>query len=125
MSDRPLFDVARATLVPFLTYASPAWWDFASALDKSMLQAVLTKAKRWGLYGGKHPLELAKICESADMELLENVIKDCNHVLYDLLPPNRCLVTTLGLDLTSMFYPSKTFIRLRISWTECYNVDMY
>ena len=29
----------------------------------------LTKAKRWGLYGGKHPRELAKICETADMEL--------------------------------------------------------
>ena len=41
----------------------------ASAGDKSMLQAVLTKAKRWGLYGGKHPLELAKICETADTEL--------------------------------------------------------
>jgi len=25
------------------------------ALVRSMLQAVLNKAKRWGLYGGKHP----------------------------------------------------------------------
>ena len=67
MSDGPLFDVARSTLILSLTYASPAWWGFASAGDKSMLQAVLTKAKRWGLYGGKHPLELTKICETADI----------------------------------------------------------
>ena len=46
-----------------------------------MLQAVLTKAKRWGLYGGKHPLELAKISETADMELFKNFIKNSNHVL--------------------------------------------
>ena len=56
-----------------------------------MLQAVLNKANRWGLYGGKHPLELelAKICETADTELLKNVIKDSNHVLYDFLPPKK------------------------------------
>jgi hypothetical protein len=50
-----------------------------------MLQAVLNKAKRWGLYGGKHPLELelAKICDTADIELFKKVINDCNHVLYD------------------------------------------
>ena len=69
MSDGPLFDVARGTLISSLTYASTAWCSFASAGDKSMLQAVLTKAIRWGLYGGKHPLELAKICETADMKL--------------------------------------------------------
>ena len=36
-----------------------------------MLQAVLNKAKRWRLYGGKHPLELelAKICETADIRV--------------------------------------------------------
>ena len=38
-----------------------------------MLQAVLNKAKRWGLYDGKHPLELATICETADTELFFNV----------------------------------------------------
>ena len=48
MSDGPLFDVARGTLISSLTYASTAWCSFASAGDKSMLQAVLTKAKRWG-----------------------------------------------------------------------------
>ena len=86
-----------------------------------MLQAVLNKAKRWGLYGGKHPLELelAKICDTADIELFKKVINDCNHVLYDLLPPKRCMVTTLGHDLASMFYASKTFMRTRIFWTEC------
>ena len=74
MSVGPLFDVARSTLIPSLTYASPAWWEFASAGDKSMLQAVLTKAKRWGLYGGKHPPELSKICETADIELFKKVL---------------------------------------------------
>ena len=95
MSDGPLFDVARSTLIPSLTYASPAWWGFASAGDKSMLQAVLTKAKRWGLYGDKHPLKLSKICETADIELFKNFINDCNHVCMICSRQKRCMVTTL------------------------------
>ena len=119
MSDGPLFDVARGALVPSLTYASPAWSGFASAGDKSMLQAVLTKAKRWGLYGGKHPLELAKICETADMELLRNVIKDCDHVLYDLLPPKKMHGYNLRTRLHQHVLPIKKVFADKNFWTEC------
>ena len=36
-----------------------------------------------------HPLELAKICETVDIEPFKKVINDCNHVLYDLLPSKK------------------------------------
>jgi len=39
--------------------------------------------------GGKHPLELATVCDTADMDLFKKVIRDSNHVLYNLLPPKK------------------------------------
>ena len=125
MSDGPLFDVARSTLIPSLTYASPAWWGFASIGDKSMLQAVLNKAIRWGLYGVKNPPELAQICTTADMDLFKNVIKDTNQVLYNLLPPKKTHNYNLRTRFTSTFSPLKMFFRTRIFWIGCYYVDMY
>ncbi len=106
-------------LIPSLTYASPAWWGFASKGDKSMLLAVLNKAIRWGLYGDKHPLELENICVTADMELFKTLLKTLIMYCTNCFRQRKCMVTILGLDLTSMFYLSKTFLRTRIFWTEC------
>ena len=39
-----LWDVTRATVVAQLLYASPAWWGFLKADEKSRLQAVVNKA---------------------------------------------------------------------------------
>ena len=44
-----------------LTYASPAWWGFASADDKLRLQAVLNRAVKWGYYGRNDP-DIVYIC---------------------------------------------------------------
>ena len=109
MRDGPLFDVARSTLIQSLTYASPAWWGFASIGDKSTLQAVLNKAIRWGLYGGKHPLELAQICTTADMDLFKNIIKDTNHVLYNLLHPKK-----------THNYNLRTLVHQHVLLTKCF-----
>ena len=85
-----IFDVARGNLIPSLTYASPAWWMFASAGDKSILQAVLNNALRWGLCDGKRPLELAKICRGTnDVKLFKDGIKYSNHVMHEMLPPKK------------------------------------
>ena len=43
-----LFDVARATLVAQLTYASPAWTGFINCEDEARLQGVLKKLQRSG-----------------------------------------------------------------------------
>lgn len=53
------------------------------------ITTLINKAARWGLYGGKHPLELAQISSTADTDLFNKDINDPNHVLHDLLPPKK------------------------------------
>jgi len=43
-----LWDITRATVVAQLLYASPAWWGFLKADEKSRLQSVVKKAQRYG-----------------------------------------------------------------------------
>ena len=45
-----LFDVARATLVAQLTYASPAWAGFINREDKTCRHAVQNKLQRSGFF---------------------------------------------------------------------------
>ena len=61
-----LFDVARATLVAQLTYASPAWTGFIYCEDKARLQGVLKKLQRSGFL--PHNFQtFIEICEAALM----------------------------------------------------------
>ena len=90
-----------------------------------MLQGVLTKAKRWGLYGGKHPLELAKICETADIELFKKVINECNHVLYDLLLPKKMHGYNLRTRLHQHVLSSKNIYANKNFLDRMLYVDMY
>ena len=41
MREAALHDIAKATLVPQLTYTAPAWWGFLSETDKNRLQSVI------------------------------------------------------------------------------------
>ena len=63
-----LYNVCRATLVSRMTYAAPAWYGFTKAADRSSLQAVLTKATRWGL-DVKPASQIEDLVNSADQKL--------------------------------------------------------
>ena len=69
-----------------LTYASPAWWGFASQNNKQKLQAVLDKAVRWGYYQRDVP-SFEEICAERDASLFKCVKDNRDHVLHRLLPP--------------------------------------
>ena len=90
-----------------------------------MLQAVLNKAIRWGLYGGKHPLELSQICTTADMDLFKNIIKDSNHVLYNLLPPKKTHNYNLRTRVHQHVLPTKNFFSDKNFLDKMLYVDMY
>ena len=81
-----LFDVARATLVAQLTYASPAWTGFINCEDKARLQGVLKKLQRSGFLPHNFQTFL-QICEAADAQLFSSIIHNDDHVLHLLLPP--------------------------------------
>jgi Reverse transcriptase (RNA-dependent DNA polymerase) len=86
LQGKSLSTVCRATFITSLTYASPAWWGFTTAHDQSRLQAMLNKAIRWKLDGECSLPDLTDICAKADLSLFQNVLKDPNHVLSQLLP---------------------------------------
>ena len=50
LPDAQLINVCRATLIARILYASPAWYGFSSAADRTRLQAIVTKAARWGVW---------------------------------------------------------------------------
>ena len=86
--------VFHAIVLSKITYASPAWWGFASASNKQRLQAVLNKAIRWGFYSSSAP-SFEEICARKDTLLFNNVLSNPNHVLHHLLPPVK--VTSYNL----------------------------
>ena len=62
-----------AIVLSRLTYASPAWWGFASQSNRLKLQAVLDKAVRWGYYQRDAP-SFAEICAGRDESLFKSVL---------------------------------------------------
>ena len=103
MSTLSVQSVCRATVQARLTYASPAWWGFATVTDRQKLQSVANRATRWGYYDKLSPT-VEQICTKRDTDLFSVVLSNKHHVLHSLLPPpnthehnlksrahNRCL----------------------------------
>ncbi len=78
--------VCIATVISRLVYAAPAWWGFASADDKQVLQAIINRATRWGYYDTSKP-NIEQICNKRDADLFLSILKNPVHVLHALLPP--------------------------------------
>src|SRR2546426_741941 len=81
-----LSDICRATLVAKLTYASPAWQGYTTSTERARLQAVLSKARRWGVYSPSAP-DFEAIINSADKTLFTKMLCNKEHVLQSQLPP--------------------------------------
>ena len=67
-ADRALHTVFQATVVAKLTYASQAWWDFASAADKARIEAFLRRSVHFGYRADSAPT-LASISAATDDKL--------------------------------------------------------
>ena len=80
--------VFQATVVAKLTYASPAWWGFASAADKARIEAFLRRSAHFG-YRADSASTFASICAAADDKLFALIKSNSRHLLYSLLPPSR------------------------------------
>lgn len=84
---KQLSNVTVSTMVSALTYASPAWYGFASAEDLSRLQAPIKRATKWGLLNLPSSTSFASICIKADISLFSNILASGGHVLHSMLPP--------------------------------------
>ena len=87
LTEKALQQVCQALVISRLTYASPAWWGFATADDKQTLNAVLKRATKWGFYGTTMP-SLDHICQQREDDLFDAILNKPSHVLHSLLPPN-------------------------------------
>ena len=83
-----LHTIFQATIVSKLSYASPAWWGFASAADRDRLEAFLRRSTTLG-FRPATAATLDTICSEADDKLFNNITSNSSHLLYPLLPPKR------------------------------------
>ena len=80
--------VFQAIVINKLTYASTAWWGFASTDDKNRLQAFLQRSSKFG-YRASSTSTFTSLCDEADERLFHRVTYNPHHLLHPLLPPRR------------------------------------
>ena len=78
--------IFQAIVVAKLSYASSAWWEFASEADGNRLEAFLRRSVRLR-YRDPSARFLSDLCELADQKLFTNILNNPSHLLYSLLPP--------------------------------------
>jgi len=88
LNSRSIQAIFQATVVSKLTYASPAWWGFASATDRSRLEAFLHRSAGFGYRSASDP-SLASLCDEIENKLFADITANTRHLLYPLLPPLR------------------------------------
>ena len=86
LSGPNLWEVAEATLVSRLSYASQVWWGMIRESERLQLSAVLGRAIKQGFLPPQHP-SFSDICDSADHKLFQALLHNPDHVLHQLLPP--------------------------------------
>ena len=84
LSGPNLWEVAEATLVCRLSYASQVWWGMIRESERLQWNAVLGRAIKPGLLPPQHP-SFSDICDSADHKLFQALLLNPDHVLHQLL----------------------------------------
>jgi hypothetical protein len=107
LPDAQLNNVCRATLIARILYASPAWFGFSSAADRIRLQAIISKAAKWGVWA-KNGKTLYEMFSAADKSLFSKVLNDRYHVLHRLLPPIKSHEHNLRKRVHNRMLPLKT-----------------
>src|SRR6218665_3689741 len=88
LPSRAFHQVARATTVAKLTYASqpsPAWWGLTSAAERDRIERFLSRMKRMD-YLSDDLGSAAQLVESAEDGLMRSIIAREIHVLRPLCP---------------------------------------
>ena len=101
-----LHEVARASTMARLMYASPAWWGFASDGDRDRIEAFVRKTMRFGYLSSTAP-SAGEMSARADENLFKAVRADCSHVLHTLLPPTTSHTHNLRSRAHSFVLPEK------------------
>src|SRR6218665_882138 len=101
-----LHEVAKATTVASLMYASPSWCGFASARDRDRMELLINKLKRSGFLPMSSP-SASTLTNEADLRLFRPVTQDPNHVLCKLLPEAKWVIYNLRPRVNGFQLPTK------------------
>ena len=86
LNGNALWDITiLATLVSQLLYASPAWWGYLKADERTRLQSITVKAIRYG-YLPRSFSTLDELREDCDEQLFFSARYNPYHVLHRFLP---------------------------------------
>lgn len=85
LSGPPLWDVTTQTAVSKMLYASSAWWGYMDDTSRKRLNAIITRLVRLSCLSPKHKT-FDSLCDTADQQLFDNILKNKHHVLHHLLP---------------------------------------
>jgi len=88
-----LHHVARATTAASLLYASPTWWSFASAEDRSRLERLVGRLRCGGYLPDDFPT-VESLAGAADHKLFVSIAGNPHHVLRRHYHEKSPLVTT-------------------------------
>lgn len=83
-----LMTVFTSKVLSVLSYATPAWWGFASKGGKDQLEAVVRKAVKFNYYNIAKPT-LCETVENQELRLFNCITQNSHHCLHYLLPPVR------------------------------------
>ena len=125
LSGPALWDVALATLLAQITYASPSWRGFINADEANKLQTILNKAKRSNFLPSDFSM-LEELFDSADLALFRAVFTIPEHVLHPLLPPRKKTGYNLRKHSHGLMLPEakSSFLRnnflVRVLYTDIY-----
>jgi len=100
--------VFNALVISRLTYASSAWWGFASPDEKKILQSTISRGIKWVFYRKTDPT-LEQICQKKDNKLFSSVLSNPHHVLYHLLPPTKPQIYNTRPRMHNRVLPSKEY----------------
>jgi len=88
LSQQGLYDVCRSTTISKLMYASPAWWGYTSASDKSKIESMISKCMRLSYFNKSSPSAFS-MASQADVKLLQSILTKHYHVLFTFFPPQK------------------------------------
>src|SRR6218665_2332808 len=83
-----LHEVARATTVVYLMYASPSWWGFTNARDRAKMGLLINMLKHCGFLPMSAPYA-SILANETDRRLFRAIIQGPNYALRKLLPEAR------------------------------------
>ena len=85
MCDTALQAIFRSVIVTKLLFASSAWSGFIKEADRQRVDAFLLRSKRCGYWPTNLP-SFEELCKTSDEQLVNKVIDNKHHLLYNLLP---------------------------------------